>query len=113
MDVEPETLCVDPEKIKQAISKNTVAILPVHFGGMPCNLYEIDKLAKSHNLHVIEDAAHAVGSKYNGKKIGSHNTFVCFSFHPVKNLGMPNGGLISINSRSHEKFKKSQSNQYI
>ena len=106
VDVEPETLCVDPEKIKQAISKNTVAILPVHFGGMPCNLYEIDKLAKSHNLHVIEDAAHAVGSKYNGKKIGSHNTFVCFSFHPVKNLGMPNGGLISINSRSHEKFKK-------
>ena len=106
VDIEPDTLCIDPEKIKQVISKNTVAILPVHFGGMPCNLNEIRKIAKSHNLHIVEDAAHAVGTKFNGKKIGSHGTVVCFSFHPVKNLAMPTGGLISINHKNHKKFRE-------
>ena len=106
VDIEPDTLCIDPEKIKQVISKNTVAILPVHFGGMPCNLNEIHKIAKSHNLHIVEDAAHAVCTKFNGKKIGSHGTVVCFSFHPVKNLAMPTGGLISINHKNHKKFRE-------
>ena len=106
VDVEPETLCVDPLKIKNAVSSKTAAILPVHFGGIPCNLNEIRKIAKKHNLHVIEDAAHAVGSTYERKKIGSHSTAVCFSFHPVKNLAMPTGGLISINHKKHQKFKK-------
>ena len=106
VDIEPDTLCIDPKKIKQVISKDTVAILPVHFGGMPCNLNEIRKIAKSHNLHIVEDAAHAVGTKFNGKKIGSHGTAVCFSFHPVKNLAMPTGGLISINHKNHKKFRQ-------
>ena len=106
VDVEPETLCVNPLKIKNAVSNKTAAILPVHFGGIPCNLNEIKKIAKKHNLHVIEDAAHAAGSTYERKKIGSHSTAVCFSFHPVKNLAMPTGGLISINHKNHQKFKK-------
>ena len=88
VDIEPDTLCIDPVKIKQLISSKTVAILPVHFGGMACNLKEITKIAKSN------------------KKIGSHSESVCFSFHPVKNLAMPTGGLISINHANHEKFKK-------
>ena len=106
VDIEPNTLCIDPKQIKNAISKKTVAILPVHFGGMPCNLDEIKKISKKYNLIVIEDAAHAVGSQFNGKKIGAHSDAVCFSFHPVKNLAMPTGGLITINHKSHEKFKK-------
>ena len=106
VDIEPDTLCIDPEKIKQAISKDTVAILPVHFGGMPCKLNEIHKIAKLHNLHIVEDAAHAVGTEFNGKKIGSHGTAVCFSFHPVKNLAMPTGGIISINHKNHKQFRK-------
>jgi len=106
VDVEPETLCVNPLKIKNAVSNKTAAILPVHFGGIPCNLNEIKKIAKKHNLHVIEDAAHAVGSTYERKKIGSHSIAVCFSFHPVKNLAMPTGGLISINHKNYQKFKK-------
>ena len=106
VDIEPDTLCIDPKKIKNAISKKTVAILPVHFGGMPCNLDEIRKISKKYNLIVIEDAAHAVGSKFNGKKIGAHSDAICFSFHPVKNLAMPTGGLIAINHQSHQKFKK-------
>ena len=107
VDIEPDTLCIDPVKIKQAISKNTTAIIPVHFGGMPCNLDKIHKIAKSFNLDTIEDAAHAVGTTWkNSEKIGRHGSAVCFSFHPVKNLAMPTGGLISINHKSHKKFKR-------
>ena len=107
VDIEPDTLCIDPEKIKQAVSKNTTAIIPVHFGGMPCNLDRIHDVAKSFNLDIIEDAAHAVGSTWkNFEKIGTHGSAVCFSFHPVKNLAMPTGGLISLNHKNHKKFKK-------
>ena len=107
VDIEPDTLCIDPKKIKQSISKNTAAIIPVHFGGMPCNLNEIHKIGKSFNLDIIEDAAHAVGTTWrNFEKIGKHGSAVCFSFHPVKNLAMPTGGLISLNHKDHKKFEK-------
>ena len=106
VDIESNTLCIDPKKIKQAVSKNTAAIIPVHFGGMPCDLTQINKIAKQNNLLVIEDAAHATGTKFNRKKIGSHGDVVCFSFHPVKNLAMPTGGLIAINHKKYEKFTK-------
>ena len=106
VDIDPNTLCIDPTKIKRAISKNTAAILPVHFGGMPCNLDEIHKIAKNNNLHIIEDAAHAIGTKFCRKKIGSHGQAVCFSFHPVKNIAMPTGGLIAIIHKNHKKFEQ-------
>ncbi len=107
VDIEPDTNCIDPKKIKNAISKNSTAIIPVHFGGMPCNLDEIQIIAKSSNLDIIEDAAHAVGTRWkNTEKIGKHGSAVCFSFHPVKNLAMPNGGLVSINHKNHKKFKE-------
>ncbi len=105
-DVEPKTLCIDPQKIKQLVSKDTVAIMPVHFGGMSCDVTTINKIAKKNYLLVIEDAAHATGTKFNRKKIGSHGDVVCFSFHPVKNLAMPTGGMIAINHKKHEKFTK-------
>jgi len=106
VDVEPETLCLSPNDILKSITAKTVAIMPVHFGGMPCDLKNIQSIAKKHNLEVIEDAAHAAGATYNNKKIGSHGTAVCFSFHPVKNLAMPMGGLISINHKNHKQFRK-------
>ena len=106
VDVEPETLCLSPDDIQKSITTKTVAILPVHFGGMPCNLKSIQDIAIKHNLAIIEDAAHATGATYNNKKIGSHGTAVCFSFHPVKNLAMPTGGLISINHKNHKQFRK-------
>tara|TARA_B100000029_G_scaffold515681_1_gene623942 strand:+ start:825 stop:1910 length:1086 start_codon:yes stop_codon:yes gene_type:complete len=106
VDIEPKTLCIDPEKITQKITKNTIAILPVHFGGMPCNLSKIQLIAKSNKLFIVEDAAHAVGSEFNRKKIGSHSSIVCFSFHPVKNLAMPTGGLLAINHKNHNQFQK-------
>ena len=104
VDVDETTLCIDHEKIQEAISKKTKIILPVHFAGLPSNLSKISKLCKQHNLHLIEDAAHAAGSIYENKKIGSHGEMVCFSFHPVKNLAMPTGGLISINRSDHKQL---------
>ncbi|MEM3063294.1 MAG: DegT/DnrJ/EryC1/StrS family aminotransferase [Nitrososphaerota archaeon] len=103
-DVDPITLCLDVEYIKKLITKKTKAVLPVHFAGMPANLNEISDLCKQHNIVLMEDAAHAAGASYKGKKIGSHGTAVCFSFHPVKNLAMPTGGAITLNSNNAEKF---------
>jgi dTDP-4-amino-4,6-dideoxygalactose transaminase len=104
VDIDPVTLCIDHAEIEKSITKKTTAIIPVHFGGMPCNLTKINELAKKNHLTIIEDAAHASGTTFKNKKIGSHSTAVCFSFHPVKNLAMPTGGLISINSLQYKKF---------
>ena len=105
VDVEPETLCIDPEKVKKAITKKTKAILPVHFSGMPCDLDKLNKIKKKFNLKIIEDAAHASGASYKNRKIGNHGDAVCFSFHPVKNLAMPSGGLITLNGKNIKKSK--------
>ena len=106
VDVNPETLCIDEKQIQNSITKNTKAIIPVHFAGFPCNLTAIRSICKKNNLYLIEDAAHAIGSTFNNKKIGRHGDAVCFSFHPVKNLAMPTGGAITINHKNHKKFRK-------
>ena len=105
-DIEQETLCIDPDAVRKKISKKTALILPVHFAGMPSNLTELQNLADENNLEIIEDAAHAVGSTFNGKKIGAQNFATCFSFHPVKNLAMPTGGAITLNGIKSGKLKK-------
>ena len=110
-DVNPKTGCISIEDIKKKISKKTIAILPVHFGGLSCDLKNINDMCKSNKLHLIEDAAHAAGATFGGKKIGSHGEFVCFSFHPVKNLAMPTGGLISINNRNFKEFREQLSSR--
>jgi len=106
VDIEPKTLCLDPSKINSALTKKTKVILPVHFGGMPCKINELKNICKKNNLFLIEDAAHASGAEYNKKKIGGHGDFVCFSFHPVKNLAMPTGGAITINHKNSQRQKK-------
>ena len=105
-DIDPQTGCIDIDDIKNKISKKTRAIIPVHFGGLACNLKEILNLAKTYGILTIEDAAHAAGSKYEGKNIGTHGDMVCFSFHPVKNLAMPSGGLVTINAKNSQEIKK-------
>ena len=104
VDIDPSTLCIDSHLIKKAITRKTKLIIPVHFGGFPCQIDEINKIAKKNNCYVIEDAAHAVNTMYNHQKIGKHSFATCFSFHPVKNLAMPTGGIISINHKNHKKF---------
>jgi dTDP-4-amino-4,6-dideoxygalactose transaminase len=106
VDVDPDTLCIDPILIEKAITKDTKIILPVHFAGLPCDLSAIENLCDRNNIDLIEDAAHAAGASYNNKKIGSHSSAVCFSFHPVKNLAMPTGGAITLNGRNSKKFEK-------
>jgi len=104
IDVDPETLCLDQNLVEEEITNNTNVIMPVHFGGMPCNLKKLLSICKKNKISLIEDAAHAAGSTFDGKKIGSHGDFVCFSFHPVKNLSMPSGGAITINSGNIKRF---------
>ena len=106
-DVDPTTLNIDPTSISDKISKNTKVVLPVHFGGLSCDLNFIQKLCKDSDIFLIEDAAHATGSLYKGKKIGTHGSIVCFSFHPVKNLAMPTGGALSLNGKNSKHFEKS------
>ncbi|BDQ31802.1 DegT/DnrJ/EryC1/StrS family aminotransferase [Nitrosopumilus zosterae] len=105
-DIDEKTLCIDTEKISKLISKKTRLILPVHFAGLAVNLNDISSICKKYGLDSVEDAAHASGTKYKNKKIGSHGDLVCFSFHPVKNLAMPTGGLIAINRNNHKKISK-------
>ena len=100
VDVKPDTLCMDPKDLQNKITKKSKVILPVHFGGYSCNMDEIKKISKKNKLLVVEDAAHATGSKYKNKKIGSIGDLTCFSFHPVKNLAMPKGGAITLNYKN-------------
>ncbi len=104
-DVNPHTLCIEPKDIQRKITKKTKVIIPVHFGGLSCDMNSIKKISHENRIHVVEDAAHACGAKYQGKKIGTHSELVCFSFHPVKNLAMPKGGAITINSSNIQKIK--------
>jgi perosamine synthetase len=105
VDVDSDNLCLNPELVKKLINKKTKAILPVHFGGMPVDLEEISN-SFTNDISIIEDAAHATGSIYHDKKIGSHGIAVCHSFNPTKNLVMPSGGAITLNGKRSKFFKK-------
>ncbi|MGM8366491.1 UDP-4-amino-4,6-dideoxy-N-acetyl-beta-L-altrosamine transaminase [Virgibacillus sp. W0181] len=98
-DIDPETYNIDPNEICKKITAKTKAIIPVDFTGQPADIDEILKIAKKHNLTVIEDAAHAIGATYKGKKIGSIADMTMFSFHPVKHITTGEGGIITTNNR--------------
>lgn len=93
VDVDRDTLMVTPAQIEAAITPRTKAILPVHFAGAPADLDAIYALARRHDIAVIEDAAHAVGTYYKGRHIGARGTAI-FSFHAIKNITCAEGGLI-------------------
>lgn len=100
VDVDPLTYNIDPVRIKEAITKNTAGIIPVHLFGLPCDMAEIIKIAKAHRLFVVEDTAQAFGAVYKGKKAGTIAEVGAFSFFPSKNLGAcGDGGLIVTNNR--------------
>ena len=92
VDIDPETLNIDPSKIEEKITCHTVAIMPVHVFGNACRIDEIDAIAKKHNLKVIYDAAHAVGVNYKGKSIMEYGDISCTSFHATKMLNTAEGG---------------------
>lgn len=93
-DVDPRTYNIDPEDIRRKITDRTRAIIPVHLAGQPCDMDEIHKIAQEYHLMVIEDGAHALGSRYKGKKIGVLSDMTTFSFHPVKPVTTGEGGMI-------------------
>ncbi|MEK7479629.1 MAG: DegT/DnrJ/EryC1/StrS family aminotransferase [Patescibacteria group bacterium] len=82
-----ETYNINPTKIEEAITSRTKAVIPVHLHGLPADMDEIEKIAKKHNLIVLEDAAQAHGAEYKGKKVGTFGHAASFSFYPGKNLG--------------------------
>lgn len=98
VDIDLDTLNMDPAKIEAAISDKTTAILPVHLFGLPAAMDPIVSICKTHNLKLIEDCAQSFGAHYKGKMTGSFGAFGCFSFYPSKNLGAyGDGGLITTN----------------
>ena len=105
-DIEEDTHNIDVSKIESLITDKTKAIIPVHFAGQPCDMDEIYEIAKRYDLKVIEDAAHAIPSKYKGKLIGSleKTDITCFSFYATKTLSTGEGGMATTNS---EKYAKS------
>jgi perosamine synthetase len=95
---------ISVESIKEKITERTKAIIPVHWGGYPCDMDEIKKLAKKHNIIVIEDAAHAIGAKYKNQYIGSISDFTSFSFQAIKHLTTGDGGLLTCQNPEHAKL---------
>lgn len=93
-DVDPKTYNIDPEDIRRKITDRTKAIIAVHLAGQPCDMDAIHSIAREHGLIVIEDGAHALGSVYKGKKVGSLSDMTTFSFHPVKPITTGEGGMI-------------------
>jgi len=94
VDVEPDTMNIDPARIEEAITERTKAIMPIHLYGHPCDMDRILDIAERHSLKVIGDCAHAIEAEYRGKKVGSLGLVDCFSFYATKNLAMGNGGML-------------------
>lgn len=99
-DIDSKTYNIDPKEIQKHISDKTKVLIPVHFAGLPCDMEKINTIAKKHNLHIIEDAAHAIGSQYaDGSYIGNckYSDMTVFSFHPVKTITTAEGGAVTTN----------------
>ena len=95
VDCEPDTLNIDPANLERAISPRSRAIIPVHYAGHPCEMNRITEIARSHQLHVIEDAAHALPASYRGQMVGTLGNLACFSFYATKTLCTGEGGMVT------------------
>ncbi|MFT8320856.1 MAG: UDP-4-amino-4,6-dideoxy-N-acetyl-beta-L-altrosamine transaminase [Bacillus sp. (in: firmicutes)] len=100
-DIDPETYNISPASIRKQITSKTKALIPVDFTGQPADLEEIQKIAKEHQLVVIEDGAHSLGAIYKGKQVGQIADMTMFSFHPVKHITSGEGGVITTDNESY------------
>jgi len=99
VDIDPQTLNLDANLIESKITKRTKAIIPVHYGGRPCQMDRILQIANAYRLHIVEDAAHALGAEWQGVKIGRlASDCTCFSFYPTKNITTGEGGMNTTSS---------------
>lgn len=101
VDIREDTLNIDETLIEQAITKKTKAIVVVHYGGVGCEMAKILKIAKMHNLLVVEDAAQGIMASYKGKPLGSMGDLGCVSFHETKNIHCGEGGVLLINEERY------------
>ncbi len=107
VDIEDKTYNIDPKKLEEAITDKTKVIMPVHIYGQPSNMGEIKAIAKARGIKVVEDAAQAHGSSYQGERVGSLGDISCFSFYPTKSLGaFGDGGIVVTNNQ--DVFEKVQ-----
>lgn len=100
-DIETSSMNINPNEIIKKITSKTKAIMPVHMAGRPCRMDEIMEIAKKNNLVVIEDAAHAFGAEYKGKKIGTIGDLTVFSFYVTKNLTTGEGGMVTTSNKQY------------
>lgn len=100
VDIDPETMNIDVDKIREKITPRTKGIIPVHIAGHPVQLDELLAIAKEYNLFILEDAAHAVYTQYKGKMIGSIGNATAFSFYATKNLSTGEGGMVTTNDQA-------------
>lgn len=101
VDIRPDTMNIDETKIENAITDRTRVICAVHYAGVACEMDSIMKIARKHNLLVVEDAAQGVMSTYKGQALGTIGDFGCYSFHETKNYSMGEGGAIVINNNAY------------
>ncbi len=105
-DIEKETRNINPEEIRKKITDKTKAIIYVDYAGHPCDIEEIKDIAEESDLYLIEDASHAIGAEYKGKKIGNFADVTVFSFHPVKHITTGEGGVVVTNNKDfYERLK--------
>lgn len=97
-DIDPNTGLLDPKAVREKITERTKAIMLVHYAGMVCNMDEFNRISEETGVPIIEDAAHCLGGKYNGKIIGSNSRFTCFSFQAIKQLTTVDGEAIAFNN---------------
>jgi len=100
IDIRLDTKNIDENLIEERVSDKTKAIYPVHYAGVPCNMNRLKDIAEKHGLFIVEDAAHALGSKYKDDHLGTLGTFGCYSFHETKNFICGEGGALVINDDS-------------
>ena len=108
-----EDLNISITSIKKSITSKTKAIIPVHFAGKSCKINEVSSIARKNHLAIIEDCAHAIGAKINGKHVGTFGQSGCFSFYPTKNFTTIEGGMVITNSKNVSDFVRSARNHGI
>mgnify|MGYP001018314168 CR=1 FL=1 len=106
VEIDTETLNIDPKAVAARISQRTKAVIPVHYAGISCAMDELMMLADSRGIAVIEDAAQAVGASYQGRYLGTWGQFGCFSFHGTKNFSCGEGGAILLNTEEPAILKR-------
>jgi perosamine synthetase len=101
VDVDSDSFTIMPKEIRRKITSKTKAIIPVHYAGQSCDLDEIINISKEYNIPIVEDCAHALGSKYHKKFVGTFGDFGCFSFYPTKIITTGEGGMVVSKKRNH------------